>query len=525
MTVVPEPDELWKDVTRIPRRLQSAPRRTRSSGILAAVLILGGILLAVGGLIYWDVQTNQPAATFAVKRDKDLPAVPVDASPQANREPAGKPDAPSDPAHSHERLPQSPTRETPPLGKTVRSTPPVVADRQPPETAKPPDSAPKQSPHAAKPDETQKISDVAGAELAAERGAAFQRAVNHTRAALVARDLDEAGRRLDVAEKNIRLPDQLAEVKRLRRLAEQLGLFFDAVRAGLGKYQATEEINIDGLVAVIVEVRPGGVALFIEGSQRNFSIATMPANMTLFFARSGADENQSAAAVFFGAFHAVDPQGDRDKARQLWQRATAADLPVDDLLPLLDGVALGARREPVPDAGLVEAAGIQLQGQLADLIVTAESGSRKSLVATKLLDAARRADNSPEQYAALQQARDWAVSAGDPATALAALDELGRWFDVDALALKSKALGAALAGRVTIESATLAATAAMELSAEAQRAGRDELALTLADTAYSAARKSRDSALVKRAYRWRSEVQADNKKTKSRPAKSSPQKR
>ena len=525
MTVVSEPDELWKDLTRIPRRLQSAPRRTRSSGILAAALIVGGILLPAAGLIYWEMQTDQPAETIAVNPGKDLPAAPVDESPRANREPAGKPDAPSDQPPGRERLPRSPTRQTPPLGKTVESTPPVVADREPPETVKPPASAPKQSPDAAQPDESKKISDVAGAELAADRDAAFQRAVNHARAALVARDLDEAARRLDVAEKNIRLPDQLAEVKQLRALAEQLGLFFDAVHRGLGKYEATEEINIDGLVAAIVEVRPEGVTLFIEGSQRDYTIATMPANVTLFFARSGADENRPAAAVFYGAFYAVDPQGDRDKARQLWQQAAAADLSVDDLLPFVDGPPLASRREPIPGADLVTAAAARVQGPLADLIVTAESGPRKSLVATKMLDAARRADNSPEQYAALQQARDWAVSAGDPTTALAALDELGRWFDVDALELKSKALGAALAGRVTTDSATFAATVAMELSAEAHRAGRDELALTLADTAYLAARKARDGALVKRAYRWRSEVQADNKKTKSRPAKSSPQNR
>jgi hypothetical protein len=460
MTVVPEPDELWKDVMRIPARLRGAPRRQRNSGILASALVLGCILLP---------------PTTAAQESQSPPKAATSESP-----PAAKPAA-----------------ETP--------TPPF------PSPAAEPDKKP-----SAKAD----VEDVAG------RRAAFDRAVNHARAALVARDLQEAARRLDAAEANIRLPEQLDEVKHLRALAKQLGLFFDAVRAGLQKHRPTEEINIGGLMAAIVDVGPDRVTLFIEGSKRDFTIATMPVAMALFFARAGADENQPAAAAFFGAFHAVDPLGDRETARALLRRAAAADVPVEDLLPFVDGPPLASRRELVPDADLVAAAATRVQGPLADLIVAAESGPQKTLVAKKLLDAARRVDNSPEQYAALQQARDWAVSAGDPATVLAALDELDRWFDVDAIALKSKALGAALAGQATSESALLATTAALELSADAERAGRDELALTLADIAYNAARKTRESELIKRAYRRRSELSEKIKSGgRSRSSKSSPAKR
>jgi hypothetical protein len=460
MTVVPEPDKLWKNVTRIPARLRGVPRRKQSSLILASALILGCILL--------------PPTTRAQESQSPLKAATGESSPAAK-----------------------PAAETP--------TPP----------------SPRPAPKAG-----EKPAAKADVEDVARRHAAFDRAVNHARAALVARDLREAALRLDVAEANIRLPEQLDEVKQLRALAGQLGLFFDAVRAGLGKYRPTEEINIGGLVAAIVDVGPDRVTLLIEGSKRNFTIATMPVAMVLFFARAGADENQPAAAAFFGAFHAVDPLGDRETARALWRRAAAADVPVEDLLPFVDGPPLASRREAVPDAELVAAAATRVQGPLADLIVAAESGPQKTLVAKKLLDAARQADNSTEQYAALEQARDWAISAGDPATVLAALEELDRWFDVDALALKSKALGAALAGQATSESALLAATAALALSAEAERAGRDELALTLADTAYAAARKTRESDLIKRAYRRRSELSDKIKSgSRSRSSKSSPAKR
>jgi hypothetical protein len=165
--------------------------------------------------------------------------------------------------------------------------------------------------------------------------------------------------------------------------------------------------------------------------------------LALHFARAAADEQSPAAAVFFGAFLAIDAQGDPQQARQLWQRAVAAGADVDNLLPLLEGPSLAARRAPVPDAGRVEAAGRWVQGQLADLIISAENAPRRALLAARMLEASRRAQTSAEQYAALEQACDWAISAGAPLQALAAVEELADWFAVDGLELKSKALGAA----------------------------------------------------------------------------------
>jgi hypothetical protein len=302
-------------------------------------------------------------------------------------------------------------------------------------------------------------------------------------------------------------------------LGEQVRRFFDAVRAGWQKFEPTEQIHVDGLVAVIVETRHDEVTLFVAGAKRNYTTATIPAALALHFAHAAADEEAPEAALFYGAFYAVDPQGDRKRARALWQRAAAGGAPVEDLLPFLEGPELAARREKVPDARRIEAAERLLEGRLADLIVKAENAPRRSLVSAKMLEAANRAQTSAEHYAALEQARDWAISAGDPVAVIAAVSELGEWFEVDGLELKSKALGAALAGPVSGKAAALAAAEAIDLSIEAERAGRGPLALTLADTAYAAARKARDGELTKRAYRQRSEVQARVRKSEPRPPK------
>src|SRR5262245_2727154 len=61
--------------------------------------------------------------------------------------------------------------------------------------------------------------------------------LNRAFAALAARNLDEAWRQLDLAEEKAAVPAELERVKQLRKAREQLRLFFDAVRAGLTKYE------------------------------------------------------------------------------------------------------------------------------------------------------------------------------------------------------------------------------------------------------------------------------------------------
>jgi hypothetical protein len=499
-------DELWDELAEEPRRRYRLKRRSRSSGILAAGLILLGAVSVLGGVAYWQMQTGRPMEMAAGGPNHDVSkGAPQHDPPSTVAAPAAEPDPPPSPVSSPQVSPTPRRGETRPAVKNPVQPPPARVN------------SPPQSPHVATPEpENPKAADDP---QRAERIAAFEWAVQQARAALAARDLDKASGQLDAAEKNIVLPRHLDEVRQLRALAGQLRLFFDAVRSGLKKFEPTEQIDVDGLIAAIVEVKPDGVTLFVERSRKSYTLATMPANTVLFFARAGADENNPLAAAFYGAFYAI--QGDRDKARQAWQRAAAADVPVDDLLPLLSGPPLGSRRVPVPEAKLLDAARVELQGRFADEIVAAQNPVRKSVLASKLLDAAGGADNAAEQFAALTQARQWAILAGDPMAALAAIDEMGRSFEVDPLELKSQALGLALAGKMSAKSAASAAAAAIDLSSAAERAGRGDLALSLADTAYNAARKSRDSALIKRAYSRRTEAQAFSKQSRSRKAKSS----
>jgi hypothetical protein len=348
----------------------------------------------------------------------------------------------------------------------------------------------------------------------------FLRAINHTRAALVARDAKRAARELDLADQHAKSPEQRAQVRRFRALHAQLDLFFEAVRVGLKKIEPTEEFDLGETIAAVVEVGPESLALFIEGSRRDYTLSTLPAGVALLVAQGGASENAPPAQVFWGAFQAVDPQGNRDTARQLWQAAARAGQAVDDLLPFLQAAELAVQREPAPEPPLLAAAEKRVRENFISAIEAAKTSQRKSALALALITAAQESETSDQQYALLSQAVGWAASAADPQPVVLAIDELEVWFEVDALALKSKALSAAVKASTTRATAKPIAAAALALADRAEAEGRRELTQALADTAYAAAQKARNVDLLKRANRRRGKL--DPSLQKSRKAKASP---
>lgn len=150
---------------------------------------------------------------------------------------------------------------------------------------------------------------------------------------------------------------------------------------------------------------------------------------------------------------------------------------------------------PVPDAAALKEA----RGQLAELL----AGTSPS----KLLAEAGADDRTRAQrYALLTRARELAAGAGDVKTALAVVDEMAKRFEIDAPALKSKdrtAMGAALKQLAektdTPEANQFAAENGLLLVEQAKAAGEKDLAKATAAVALSAARKSGNGDLVKRA--------------------------
>ncbi len=182
------------------------------------------------------------------------------------------------------------------------------------------------------------------------------------------------------------------------------------------------------------------------------------------------------------------------------------------MLPFLEPGALAIHRQAVPDKPSLAQAQEALAQRFAAKLAAAKTRPARAALVAELLAASEAADAAPDQYAALVRARELAVAAGDPATLLKTVDELARWFEVDAWQLKSQALAAAVAASTRQTTVPLGETA-LKLAAEAA-ADKPDAAAALAQTAASAAIKARDVELNKRARALREEL------SKSKSAKS-----
>ena len=114
----------------------------------------------------------------------------------------------------------------------------------------------------------------------------------------------------------------------------------------------------DDIVAVI-ETGPESMAVRSEGSRRDYTLTTMPRCWRWWWPGQ-CRSKRAPVKVFFGAFHALDPQGDRETARRRWREAGAAGEQVADLLPLLDAAARDVERQAVPDAAARKAAEVRV---------------------------------------------------------------------------------------------------------------------------------------------------------------------
>ena len=152
----------------------------------------------------------------------------------------------------------------------------------------------------------------------------------------MARELELARRHLDRARELAQTPVHRETLEQLDALHAHLTRFVEAVRTGMPKFNAADELHVGDDVVAVIESEPERLSLRVAGVRRDYTPATLPAAIALVVAKAGADENAPASQAFLGAFHAADPLGDRAAVRDYLKSAAAAGLAVDPLLHLLD---------------------------------------------------------------------------------------------------------------------------------------------------------------------------------------------
>ena len=290
--------------------------------------------------------------------------------------------------------------------------------------------------------------------------------------------------------------------------------FWDGVRESLKGLQVTDELRDGGVVAAVVDSDANGITLHTPGKNHEFTLKNMPAALAMVLAQRWFDQS-ATTKVFLGAFQAVDPQGDRDEARRLWEAATAGGAPADDLIPLLSGMAA----LPNPAKGPAESLNERQQALVLKQLKTtfqadykaAKTPELKAELGRKLFDLATDNENLAERFALLREALDLAAAGGNTLLIVEAADQLAGSFRLDPLDLKADSLARAAGATNNPIAVREIAHAALGLLDAALQEKRAKPAGKLSQAAVNAARKAKDVELVKAANAGTQKVQEMSK--------------
>ena len=155
--------------------------------------------------------------------------------------------------------------------------------------------------------------------------AALNEALEAARYAMANRNLEDALVQIELAKLLASGTSRESEVNRVGMLHDNLKQFFKAVTEGSKGLTALQEIQIgqkNPRIAVVIEATPERLVIKDQGVIRRFNLGdTMPAALCELLARRWFKGDEATNDVFVGTFHAVDAQGDKERARQLWNSA------------------------------------------------------------------------------------------------------------------------------------------------------------------------------------------------------------
>jgi len=206
--------------------------------------------------------------------------------------------------------------------------------------------------------------------------------------------------------------------------------------------QPGDELDVAGTKAAVVEAKGDSLTLHVEGKNQKKSRAALPGPWALALAEHRFD-NSPANKRVLGAFLAVDPQGDRKRARKLWKEAERGEPATGELIALLNSANLPAQTggndkemsgdesdkpdakvasEPVelPSKDKVTAAVKRLKETYGAELRGAKTPEKKLELSQTLIEAAAEGDDQAWRLALLRQALDLTAATGDAS----AIDEI-----------------------------------------------------------------------------------------------------
>ncbi|NLY02626.1 MAG: hypothetical protein GXY83_41635 [Rhodopirellula sp.] len=156
-------------------------------------------------------------------------------------------------------------------------------------------------------------------------------------AALAARDISVAEGFMDQARANASSPDDQKTVDKYERLFEDVREFWRIIGDRVSKFRPQEEVALGKTRIIVVEARGGRFSFRYGRKIFEGPIETMPTWLVVVLADGNLDSDGRSKELY-GAFLAVDPEGDRSRARALWSEAASAGVKIEESLPSLDSL-------------------------------------------------------------------------------------------------------------------------------------------------------------------------------------------
>ncbi|HEX3655729.1 MAG TPA: hypothetical protein VHV55_07990 [Pirellulales bacterium] len=154
-----------------------------------------------------------------------------------------------------------------------------------------------------------------------EEKAAVGRSLAATRSALAERNFPKVEEQLNLAMLEASSSESLAAIGRMRSLEDAYKEFWHAVRQSCKGLKSVDELEVDGKKMIVIDADTEHLSVRADGQSRDYMIEKLPSNMALSLAEQWLHPNDPSSKVVLGAFLAVDPKGDRQEARELWQEA------------------------------------------------------------------------------------------------------------------------------------------------------------------------------------------------------------
>ncbi|MEC8241929.1 MAG: hypothetical protein VX084_12360, partial [Planctomycetota bacterium] len=372
----------------------------------------------------------------------------------------------------------------------------VEPDGSNPEAEPSENSAPDTSPPEEKMEEPEVVSKTLTRSQAFELGETMK--ASHV--AISERDFEEAEELWNSARGMAEGTDYAELVDRLQIMGQTTRRCWDRIAQATSQLQSTEVLEFSPTVAVaIIEASEEKLVYRVNGERQERAPRELPPGLAKLILETvlepGADLDTLLGALYAG--EAAFDESKREEAEMYWREVDAAGGSVQDLLLWViddyDLVGEDFDPEPVPEQAMLDAATVNVEEELAELISAAKKPADRVATGLEIIKLATTQEATPETYVKFQKACELIAMSGQSSQLVVPLERWEKWFDLDHMAVMTDLLE--LCSRIAAEPDECKETVrlALELAKQAINKKKPEIAERLLESAMDAAQKSKDT--------------------------------